>query len=297
MKNTLIVLVGPTGVGKTDLSINLAQGLNCEIISADSRQLYKEMEIGTAVPNLEQLQLVKHHFIANKTIHEYYNASMYEFEVLDLLNSLFVYQNTALMVGGSGMYIDAVCYGIDDLPTIDSELREDLLEKFKTEGINGIRLELKRLDPEYYKQVDLKNPKRILKAIEVSLMTGKPYSTLLTRSKRRRHFDIVKIGLNIERELLYQRINHRVDLMLEQGLIDEVRRLYPYKNLNALNTVGYKEFFAHFDGQYDMEKAIELLKRNTRHYAKRQLSWFNRDKTITWFNPAEREKIFNFITT
>ncbi len=295
MKNTLIVIIGPTAIGKTDLSIYLAQKLAAEIISADSRQFYKELKIGTAVPDNAQLKAVKHHFIGNKSIHDYYNASSFEFEVINLLKKLFLKTNQVIMVGGSGMYVDAVCKGIDDLPEIDMEIRNSLIKKFETEGIESLRFELKRLDPDYYAIADLKNPKRLLKALEITLQTGKPYSTFRTKTIKNRDFNILKIGLNMDREKLYERIELRVDKMIENGLIDEAKQFIKYKNLNSLNTVGYKELFPYIEGEYSLERAIELIKRNTRRYAKRQLSWFKRDKEINWFMPDEKEKILNFI--
>lgn len=294
---TLIVIVGPTGIGKTDLSIFLAQKLATEIISADSRQFFRELKIGTAVPDDEQLQEVKHHFIGNKSIQEYYNASSFEFEVIDLLKKLFNTKNQVIMVGGSGMYVDAVCKGIDDLPEIDMEIRKQLIKKFETEGIESLRFELKRLDPDYYAVADLKNPKRLLKALEITLQTGQPYSTFRTQSIKKRDFKILKIGLNIEREKLYERIEERVDKMIENGLVDEAQLFLPFKHLNSLNTVGYKELFPYMKGAYPLERAVELIKRNSRRYAKRQLSWFNRDKEINWFRPDEREKILEFINS
>ncbi len=294
---TLIVIVGPTGIGKTDLSIFLAQKLATEIISADSRQFFRELKIGTAVPDDEQLQEVKHHFIGNKSIQEYYNASSFEFEVIDLLKKLFKTKNQVIMVGGSGMYVDAVCKGIDDLPEIDMEIRKQLIKKLETEGIESLRFELKRLDPDYYAVADLKNPKRLLKALEITLQTGQPYSTFRTQSIKKRDFKILKIGLNIEREKLYERIEERVDKMIENGLVDEAQLFLPFKHLNSLNTVGYKELFPYMEGAYPLERAVELIKRNSRRYAKRQLSWFNRDKEINWFRPNEREKILEFINS
>jgi len=294
---TLITLVGPTGIGKTDLSIFLALKLNTEIISVDSRQFYKELKIGTAVPDITQLSAVKHHFVGHLSIHDYYNASIYEFEVLELLNDLFKTHEKVLMVGGSGMYVDAVCKGIDDLPEIDPEIRAQLQEKYQREGIESLRFELKRLDPEYYAMVDLKNPKRILKGLEICMMTGKTYTSFRKALIKERQFKIIKIGLKMDREKLYRRIDARVDKMIEAGLIDEVKALYPYKGINSLNTVGYKELFDHFDGLYDLNKAIELIKRNSRHYAKRQLSWFGRDKEINWFEPDKKDEILDFIRT
>lgn len=292
---SLIVILGPTGIGKTDLSIDIAKEFNTEIISSDSRQIYKELKIGTAVPGVDQLKKVKHHFIGNKSIYDYYNASMFEFEVLDLLEILFQKHNQVVMTGGSGMYINAVCDGIDDLPTIDKKLRDDLVQKHKEEGIESLRLQLKMLDSETYSKIDLKNPKRILKALEVSIQTGKPYSTFLSETRKKRNFNIIKIGLQRERNELYQRINLRVDQMIDEGLIDEAKRFYKDRNLNSLNTVGYKELFAHFDGEITEEKAIELIKRNSRHYAKRQISWFLRDKEIEWFHPDNKKEIISFI--
>jgi len=293
--NNLIVILGPTGIGKTDLSIEIAQEFKTEIISSDSRQVYKELKIGTAVPSNEQLNKVKHHFIGNKSIYEYYNASMFELEVIEVLNDLYQKFNQVVMTGGSGMYINAVCDGIDDLPTIDPNLRDDLIKKHKEEGIESLRLQLKILDPVSYEKIDLRNPKRILKALEVSIQTGKPYSSFLTESKKNRDFDTIKIGLQRERDELYERINIRVDQMVEEGLIDEARRFYKDRHLNSLNTVGYKELFDFFDGEITQEKAIELIKRNSRHYAKRQISWFSRDKDITWFHPEGKESIIEYI--
>ena len=291
----LIVISGPTGIGKTDLSIDIALEFNTEIISSDSRQVYKELKIGTAVPSDDQLKKVKHHLIGHKSVYDYYNASMFEVEVLELLNNLFVDHNEVIMTGGSGMYINAVCNGIDELPDIDMEIRNDLIEKHKKEGIESLRMQLKMLDPESYQKIDLKNAKRILKALEVSLQTGKPYSSFLLGNKKERDFEIIKIGLQRDRAELYERINIRVDQMVEEGLVDEAQQFYKDRNLNSLNTVGYKELFEHFDGTITLEKAIELIKRNSRHYAKRQISWFDRDKEIVWFNPENFNEIINFI--
>ena len=291
----LIVISGPTGIGKTDLSIDIALEFNTEIISSDSRQVYKELKIGTAVPSDDQLKKVKHHLIGHKSVYDYYNASMFEVEVLELLNNLFVDHNEVIMTGGSGMYINAVCNGIDELPDIDMEIRNDLIEKHKKEGIESLRMQLKMLDPESYQKIDLKNAKRILKALEVSLQTGKPYSSFLLGNKKERDFEIIKIGLQRDRAELYERINIRVDQMVEEGLVDEAQQFYKDRSLNSLNTVGYKELFEHFDGTITLEKAIELIKRNSRHYAKRQISWFARDKEIVWFNPENFNEIVNFI--
>jgi tRNA dimethylallyltransferase len=293
--NTLISIVGPTGIGKTDLGISIAKKLSTEIISADSRQFYKELKIGTAMPDEKQLLEIKHHFIGHLSIHDYYNASIFEFGVIELLEKLFKQKEQVLMVGGSGMYIDAVCKGIDDLPEIDQEIRASLHAKFEKEGIESLRFELKRLDPEYYSIVDLRNPKRILKGLEICLMTGKTYTSFRTSEKKERDFRILKIGLNMDRKKLYQRIDKRVDKMFEAGLLEEAKNFYPFRNLNALKTVGYKELFEHFDGMYDLDKAIELIKRNSRHYAKRQLTWFGRDKEIEWFEVSDKDKIMEYI--
>ena len=292
---SLIVILGPTGIGKTDLSIDIAKDFKTEIISSDSRQIYKELKIGTAVPTDDQLKKLKHHFIGNKSIYDYYNASMFELEVLEVLNELFSNLDYVVMTGGSGMYINAVCDGIDDLPTIDRELREDLIKQHKGEGIESLRLQLKMLDPKSYSKIDLKNPKRILKALEVSIQTGRPYSSFLSESKKKRNFNIIKIGLQRDRDELYERINLRVDQMIEDGLMDEAKRFYKDRHLNSLNTVGYKELFEFFDEKITQKKAIELIKRNSRHYAKRQISWFSRDKEIVWFNPDKKEEIIEFI--
>ncbi len=295
MNKTLITILGPTATGKTDFAIRLAQKFNTEIISSDSRQMYREMKIGTATPRQTELNAVPHHFIGNLSIHDYYNASMFEEEVLSRLGDLFQEFSKVIMVGGSGMYIDAVCKGIDELPVVDPQIRLKLQEQYKTEGIGSLRIQLKLLDPDYYKTVDLKNPNRILKGLEISIMTGKPYSSFLTRKKKHREFRILKIGLDLPREVLYQKINHRVDLMVKTGLIEEARKLYPLRSLNALNTVGYKELFLYFDGSINRAKAIELIKRNTRHFAKRQITWFKRDPEINWIHPDEFEKAVKLI--
>ncbi|MBI9053870.1 MAG: tRNA (adenosine(37)-N6)-dimethylallyltransferase MiaA [Bacteroidales bacterium] len=294
---SLIVIVGPTGIGKTDLSIDIAKEYKTEIISSDSRQVYKELKIGTAVPSFDQLNQVKHHFIGNVSIYDYYNASMFEFEVIDILNGLFKNHHQVIMTGGSGMYINAVCDGIDDLPTIDQKLRDDLIKTHKEEGIESLRMQLKMLDPVSYEKIDLKNPKRMLKAIEVSIQTGKPYSSFLSKTKKERDFKIIKIGLERDRAELYDRINLRVDQMLEEGLVEEARMFYKDRNLNSLNTVGYKELFEHFDGLISLDKAIELIKRDSRHYAKKQISWFGRDKDLTWFHPENKDQIINYINS
>jgi tRNA dimethylallyltransferase len=293
---TLIVIIGPTAVGKTTVAIEIARLLNTEIISADSRQFYKELNIGVASPSLLELSQAKHHFIGNLSITENYNVSRYETEALKCLDTIFENQNKAILVGGSGLYIDAVCKGIDDLPDPEEELRMEIKELFTNNGIDALRAQLKILDPEYYNQVDLANPKRIMRALEVCLTTGKPYSSLRVNQQKPRHFNIVKIGIHRQREKLYEIINQRVDLMIENGLLEEAKELYPYKELNSLNTVGYKELFAYFDKELTLEEAITKIKVNSRRYAKRQLTWFRKDENIHWFNADEKDLIYSFIT-
>lgn len=293
---TLIVIVGATGIGKTDLSIELAQVLDTVIISSDSRQIYKELKIGVAGPSEKDLAKVKHYMIANKSIYDYYSAGKYELEVLDILKDVFKNKDTALLVGGSGMYIDALCRGIDALPDADPAIRKKLTRKYEKEGIESLRFDLKRLDPQHYKLADLNNPKRLLRAVEVCIQTGKTYTSFLTKPKKERDFNFLKIGLERDRDELYDRINKRVDLMLEQGLLDEVRKFHKDKHLNSLNTVGYKELFAYFDKKYDLEEAVRLIKRNSRRYAKRQMTWFKRDRDFRWFHPDEKQKIFEYIS-
>jgi tRNA dimethylallyltransferase len=294
-KKTLIIIAGPTAVGKTHASVKLAGYLDTEVISCDSRQIYKELKIGTAVPDNDELGGIRHHFLRNKSIHRYYNASMFENEVLELLNDLFSKKNVVIMAGGSGMYIDAVCRGIDDLPSVDNEIRQQLLDQYQKEGIESMRAMLKRLDPGYYKKVDLRNAKRIRKALEVTLMTGKAYSSFLTSHEKERSFDMLKIGLNIPRDALYERINARVDRMMEQGLAEEARQYFEFRHLNALNTVGYKEIFRYLEGSIPLDEAVDLIKRNTRKYARRQLTWFRRYNDMKWFDPAEISEIKRYI--
>ena len=292
---SVIVITGPTGVGKTGLSIELAQTLHCSIISADSRQIFKEMTIGTAAPGPEQLQRAKHYLVGTRSIFDYYSAYEYEQEAMGLVSRLFQEKDYVILTGGSMMYIDAFCNGIDELPTIDQELRESLQETYQKEGLESIRRQLKMLDPDFYKQVDLKNPKRVIHALEICLMTGRPYSELRTNTKKNRPFRIIKIGLDMDRNLLHHRINQRVEQMIQEGLEQEARDLYEHKNLNSLNTVGYRELFDYFDGNISREKAIELIKRNSRRYARKQLSWFRRDKEINWFSPDSSEEVFTFV--
>ncbi|RXQ97576.1 tRNA (adenosine(37)-N6)-dimethylallyltransferase MiaA [Ancylomarina salipaludis] len=295
MAKTLIVLLGPTGVGKTDLSIRIARHFNTEITSSDSRQVYREMRIGTAVPEKEQLEAVKHHFIHSHSIHDYFSSWECEQKTLALLTEKFKEKDQMLMVGGSMMYIDAVCNGIDLIPTISPELREEVWTRYEKNGLEAMQAELKNLDPVFYDQVDLQNAKRVIHAVEVCLMSGKPYSSLRTNKTRERNFDIIKIGLNRDRTELYNRINQRVDMMIADGQIEEARALFEFKDLNSLNTVGYKELFEHFKGNISLDKAIELIKRNSRHYAKRQLSWFRRDEKIKWFHPDQEDEIIAYL--
>jgi tRNA dimethylallyltransferase len=288
--NTLLVLLGPTGVGKTVGSIRIAEKLSSPILSADSRQLYKGMSIGTAAPTPDQLSRVKHYFVGILSPEEYYSASRYEEEAITLIEKLHKKHPVVVMVGGSMLYIDAVCRGIDEMPTIDDELRKDLQQLYRKEGLDPIRQQLKLLDPVFYRQVDLKNPKRVIHALEVCLMTGKPYSSLRTNLRKKRPFRIVKIGFTRERQELYDRINARVNDMIDNGLIEEAQQLYPLRHLNSLNTVGYKELFDFFDGKCDLNTAIEKIKQHSRNYARKQLSWFKRDQEIHWINLSD-EKI------
>lgn len=295
MNNILIVLLGPTGVGKTDVSIDIARHFGSDVISADSRQFFREMKTGTAVPSDEQLAIIKHHFIRFMPVSDYYSSSLFERDVLKLLPDLFGKNRVVLMTGGSAMYIDAVCGGIDDIPDVDQSAREKYNLKYKKEGIAGLRMALKLLDPEHYEVVDLKNPKRIIRALEICETTGRPYSSFLTKQKRARDFQIIKIGLERPRPELYDRINRRVDRMVEDGLENEARDLFEVRHLNALNSVGYREFFDYFEGKITREKAIELIKRNSRRYAKRQMTWWAKDKEIRWFDPERVQEIIKFI--
>ncbi len=293
--NTLIVLLGPTGVGKTELSLRVASHVGSPIISADSRQLYKELVIGTAAPTAEQLARIKHYFVGTLSLTDYYNASQFEEEVLLCLENLFQSTSNVVMTGGSMMYIDAVCNGIDELPTVSQEIRTNLMKRFEVEGLDPIRGDLKRLDPQHYNEVDLNNYKRVIHALEICLMTGRPYSELRTNTKKTRPFRIIKIGLTRDREELCDRINARVDQMMRDGLLEEARHVYPYKHLNSLNTVGYKEMFNYLDGEWPLDFAIEKIKRNSRVYARKQMTWFKRDKEINWFHPDNIEGILTFL--
>lgn len=295
MTKHLIIITGPTAIGKTHVAIETAKFFNTEIVSADSRQIYKELTIGTAVPSKAELNSIKHHFIHSHSIHDVYNASRFETEAMELLEKLFSKYNIVVLTGGSMLYIDAVCKGIDTMPDVDPELRQNLKDKLIREGIESLRFQLKQLDPDYYNQVDLKNPARIVHALEICLMTGKPYSSFRTSPNKKRPFSIIKIGLDCDRAELHQRINQRVDKMVEAGLEEEALGVYPFKHLNSLNTVGYRELFAFFKGEISKEKAIELVKRNTRRYARKQLTWFRNDSEMNWFHPQDSEKIIQFI--
>lgn len=281
-EKTLIVLTGPTGVGKTELSLQMARELSSPIISCDSRQMYREMRIGTAAPSLEQLKQVPHYFVGNLSIHDYYSAAKFEADAIDLLQKLFQTHDCLLMTGGSMLYIDAVCRGIDDMPDVDAELRQNLQKQLAENGLDDILHQLKWLDPVYYEQVDRKNPKRVLHGLEICLMTGRPYSEFRKKTDKKRAFNIQKICLNRERESLYARIDQRVLRMIEEGLEAEARALYPFRELNALNTVGYKELFACFDGKCSLSQAIAQIQFNTHKYARKQLTWFRRDSSYEW---------------
>jgi tRNA dimethylallyltransferase len=294
--NTLFVILGPTGVGKTDLSIEVASMLGTSVISCDSRQIYRELSIGVASPSPEQLAAVKHYFIATRSVEEHYSAGQYELDALPIIESEIAANRCAVMVGGSMLYIDAVCRGIDDIPTIDEELRRSVRRIYDEQGIEEVRRRLRLLDPQHYAEVDLRNVKRMLHALEVCYQTGQPFSKLRTGGVKRRSFEIVKIGLDCPREVLYDNIDRRVLKMIQQGLEREVRSVSDKRHLNALNTVGYKEMFAYLDGEYDLDRAIELIQRNTRHYAKKQLSWFKRYGDVQWFSPYDRQRILDMLS-
>ena len=293
---TLIVITGPTAVGKTALCLDIAQHFGIPIINADSRQIYKELKIGTASPTSEQLQLVPHYFVGSLSLTDYYSASLFEQQVLEILSRQFREHDFALMAGGSMMYIDAVCDGIDDIPTVDDQTRETLKQRLKEEGLEALVEQLKELDPEYYAIVDRQNPRRVVHGLEICLMTGRTYTSFRKREKKERPFRIVKIGLNRPREELYDRINQRVDQMMQQGLLDEAKALYPMRQMNALNTVGYKELFDYLDGRWPLEEAVERIKGNTRRYARKQLTWYKKDPQIRWFHPDEKEQIISYIS-
>ena len=294
---TLIVITGPTAVGKSQLCLDIARHFDIPIINADSRQIYKELSIGTAKPSAEDQQAVKHYFVSTLSLQDYYSASLFESQVTDLLDTLFKTSDYALMAGGSMMYIDAVCDGIDDIPTIDDETRTKMKQRLKDEGLQKLCEELQRLDPEYYEIVDRQNPKRVVHALEICTMTGQTYTSFRKREKKDRPFRIVKIGLNRDREELYNRINARVNEMMKKGLLKEVEALYPMREFNALNTVGYKELFEYLNGRWPLEEAVERIKGNTRRYARKQLTWYKKDPQIHWFHPDQKKEIIDYIIT
>lgn len=292
--DTLVVITGPTAVGKTALTIQLAQHYGVPIINADSRQIYRELKIGTAAPTAEQLQLVKHYFVGTKSIDDYYNASMYEQEVLELLDA--ERSTFHVLSGGSMMYIDAVCNGIDDIPTVRDDVREEMKRRYAEEGLEALCEDLRRLDPEHYAIVDRQNHRRVIHALEICYQTGRTYTSFRTQQKKERPFRIVKIGLNRDREELYNRINQRVDQMMADGLLDEVKSLVSKRDTNALNTVGYKELFDYLDGRWSLDEAVERIKGNTRRYARKQLTWYKRDADMRWFHPDNIEEILNYLS-
>ncbi len=292
---TLIVIAGPTAVGKTATAIRLAQLFKTEIVSADSRQIFKEPQIGTAVPSQEELSIVKHYLIGTQSVIDYYNAWMFEKNALQCIDEIFKNHDVAIMVGGSGLYIDAVCNGIDEIPDIAPELRKQINQKFENEGIESLQKLLQDLDPDYYKIVDLQNPARLKRAIEICLQTGTTYTKLRAQKKHTHPFNIEKLALNLPREELYQRINNRVDVMIANGLEEEVRSLVAYKDCTSLKTVGYREFFDFFDGLCSREEAIEKIKQNTRKYAKKQITWFKRTDDYTWFSPRNFNEIVDYL--
>ena len=296
MTKTLVVILGPTGVGKTDTCIRVAKHFNVPIINADSRQIFQEIPIGTAAPTQVQQQEIKHHFVGNHHLDDYYSASMYEQDVLSLLEKLFTSQDIALMSGGSMMYIDAVCNGIDDIPTVDEQTRQWMKQRLHDEGLPALVEELRQLDPIHYEYVDKNNPRRVVHALEICHMTGKTYTSFRTNKIKERPFQIIKIGLNLPREELYQRINQRVLNMIQEGWVEEALKVYPKRELNSLHTVGYRELFDYLDGLYTLDEAIEKIQSNTRRYMRKQLTWFKRDQKIRWFSPNNIEEIINYIS-
>ncbi len=290
-------MTGPTAVGKTDVCLQVARQFDIPIINADSRQLFRELKIGTAAPTEEQMAQVKHYFVGSLSIGDYYSASMYEQDILQLLDTLFQDSDYALLSGGSMMYIDAVCNGIDDIPTVDDKTRDTLKRRLEEEGLEPLVEELHRLDPEHWAIVDRQNPRRVVHALEICLMTGKTYTSFRKAEKKERPFQIIKIGLNRDREELYHRINVRVDQMMAQGLLNEVRAMNEYRNVNALNTVGYKELFNYLDGLWTLDEAVERIKGNTRRYARKQLTWFKRDLQMRWFHPDDIQNMLTYISS
>jgi len=291
----LVIVLGPTAVGKTALCLNIAQTFQTEIISSDSRQFYRETRIGTAKPDEAALNLVTHHLVGNKSIYDEYDVKDFEKDALEVLNRIFKTHDLAIMTGGSGLYVDIICEGLDEMPEIDPRIRENIILEYQQKGLGFLQEEVADLDPVYYQTVDLNNPQRLMRAIEVCRGTGKPFSSFRIKKKVQRPFKIIKIGLDRDREDLYARINERMDGMIEQGLFEEAKELFPYRHLNALQTVGYSEIFGFLEGKYDREEAVRLLKRNSRRYAKRQLTWFRRDLDIHWFQGEKEKDILQFI--
>lgn len=292
---TLISIIGPTAIGKTALAIELAQHFGTEIISADSRQFFKEMEIGTAKPDATELTAAKHHFINSHSVSQLFSTGDFEVEGLRTLDHIFKNHDLAIMVGGSGLYVNALINGLDEMPDIDLAIRERLNKQFEEEGLPSIQQQLATLDPEYFAKVDQQNPQRMIRGLEVFLSTGQKLSSMLSATKKERPFNIIKIGLNTDRAILYDRINRRVDKMIADGLVEEVKSLIPFKKYNALNTVGYSELFDYLDGKLSLDDAVSAIKQNTRRFAKRQLTWFRRDEEINWFEPIEKEKVIHLI--
>lgn len=293
--DTLIIVLGPTGVGKSDISIQLAKHYHSEIISADSRQFFRELTIGTAVPSPDDLKMVPHHFIQTKSIHDYYNVSEYENEALHLISELFVRINPVVLTGGSMLYVDTICNGIDDIPTVDPEIRDEVIGWYEKNGIEALRQRLLEIDSEYYQIVDLNNPKRLLHAVEIHQMTGMPFTSFRKKTVKERPFRMIKIGINQDRKILYDRINERVLRMIDAGLLNEAKTVYPHRKLNSLNTVGYKELFSYLEGDCSLDEAIDLIQRNTRKYARKQLTWFRRDQQIKWFEPDQIQEIIDYV--
>ena len=292
---TLIVIVGPTGVGKTELCLKVAEAFGTVIVNADSRQIFKEILVGTAAPTIAERRRIRHFFVGNLHIDQYYNASMFENDVIALLDTLFKEKDYVIMSGGSMMYVDAVCNGIDDIPTVDTATRSKVMREYEEKGLDYICGRLEELDPEYYSIVDKRNPKRVIHAVEICLSTGRTYTSFRVNAKKDRPFNIIKVGLTLDREQLYERIDGRVDRMVADGLIQEAEKMYPYRNLNSLNTVGYKELFDYFDGKCTLEEAVFRIKCDTHKYCRKQLTWFKRDKDIHWFSPNNVEEIINYI--
>lgn len=297
LKKHLICIVGPTAVGKTAMGIQIAQFLKTEIISADSRQFYQELEIGTAKPDAQELRQAKHHLVNSLSIHDAYDVGLFEKEAMGVIQQIHEKKDAVVMVGGSGLFVDAVCNGLDEFPEVKEGMRDELNTEFKNAGLQALVDELKDSDPEYYEIVDRQNPQRVIRALEVIRSTGKKFSDFRRRSKKERPFDVIKIGLTMDRDKLYQRIDQRMDIMIEQGLFEEAEKFLPFKELNALQTVGYQEIFPYLEGEYDYEEAVRLLKRNSRRYAKRQLTWFKKDESVKWFEPSESKEILDWLSS